>query len=107
LCMRMCMCVCRNNTKTYRASSDLVGLAVVVLVVRRVSIAIHGHDIGEDGSRTVVLVGIEEDAESLKLVSVTENRARLCTLLGEPHGEAIAVEVALSVDLEVDNDLLA
>ena len=94
-------------TRTYRAPSNLVGLAIVVLVVSRVSIAAHGHDIGEDSARAVVLVGIEEDAESLELVSVTENRARLSTLFGEPHGEAVAVEVALSMNLEVDNDLLA
>ena len=92
---------------TYRASSDLVGLAVVVLVVGRVSISVHGHDVGEHGTRAVVLVCVEEEAEALKLVGVAEDVSWLRALLGEPHGEAIAVEVALAVDLELERNLRA
>lgn len=53
---------------TYRAAGHLVGLAVVVLVIRRVSVAVHSHDIGEHGAGAVVLVRVEEDAEALELV---------------------------------------
>jgi hypothetical protein len=31
----------------------------------------------------------------------------LRALLGEPHGKAVAVEVALTMDLELESDLLA
>lgn len=93
--------------RTYRASSDLVGLAIVGLVVCCVSITVHSHDIGKHGTGAVVLVGIEEDAETLELVCMAENISRLRTLLGEPHGEAVAIEIALTVDLEFEYDLLA
>lgn len=92
---------------TYGASSDLIGLAVVVFVVGRVSISVHGHDVGEHGTGAVVLVCVEEEAEALKLVCMTEDVSWLRALLGEPHGEAIAVEIALTVDLELECDLLA
>jgi hypothetical protein len=38
---------------------------------------------------------------------VAEDVAWLCALLGEPHGEAIAVEVALAGDLELEFNLRA
>ncbi len=94
-------------SSTYRASSDLISLAVVVLVVWRVSITVHSHDVGEYGAGTVVLVGIEEEAETLELVCMAEDVSWLRALLGEPHGEAVTVEVALAVDLELEYDLLA
>ena len=92
---------------TYRAASNLVGLAISVLLVRCVPIAVHSHDIGKHSPRTVVLVRIEEDAQALKLVHRTEDWAGCCALLGEPHCEAIAVEIALAVYLEVNQDLVA
>lgn len=95
------------SRESYRASSNLVRLAVVVLVIRCLSIAIHGHDVWEHRARAVVLVRIDEDAEALKLVGVAKYRPRLRALLGEPHGEAVAVEVALAMDLEFNRDLLA
>jgi hypothetical protein len=38
---------------------------------------------------------------------VAEDVARLRALLGEPHGKAVAIEVALATDLELKFDLLA
>ena len=92
---------------THRASSELVRLAVVVLVVDGVAVTLHSHDVGKHCAWAVVLVGIEEKAEALKLVCVTEDVSWLGALLGEPHSEAVAVEIALSVDLELEKDLLA
>ena len=92
---------------SYRAPGDLVRLAVVVLVIGRVAVTAHGHDVGEHSTRAVVLVRVDEEPETLELVGVAKDRPRLRALLGEPHGKAIAVEVALAVDLEFDNDLLA
>jgi hypothetical protein len=96
-----------NISSIYRASSDLISLAVVVLVVWCVSITVHSHDVGEYGAGTVVLVGIEEEAETLELVRMAEDVSWLCALLCEPHGEAVTVKVALAVDLELEYDLLA
>ena len=95
-----------DATDTYRATSDLIGLAVVVLVVWRVSITVHGHDVWEHGTGAVVLVGIEEETEALELVGMAEDVSWLRALLGEPHGKAITIEVSLSVDLELECDLL-
>jgi hypothetical protein len=92
---------------TYRASGDLVCLAVIVLIVDSLSVAIHGHNVGEHSAWSVVLVRVEEDTETLELVRVAEYIAGLCALLGEPHGETITVEVALAMDLELKENLLA
>jgi hypothetical protein len=91
----------------YRATSDFVRLAVVVLIIHGRPIAIHSHDIGENSSWSVVLIRVEEETESLELVGVAKDIARLCALLGEPHGEAVAIEIALAMDLELEFDLLA
>jgi hypothetical protein len=92
---------------THRASSEFVRLAVVVLIIRRVAVTLHSHNVRKHSAWAVVLVGIEEEAEALELVCVTEDVSWLRALLGEPHCEAVAVEVALSVDLELESDLLA
>jgi len=38
---------------------------------------------------------------------VPKDVSRLRTLLGEPHGEAIAIEITLAMDLEFEDDLVA
>jgi hypothetical protein len=38
---------------------------------------------------------------------VAKDGSWLRALLGEPHGEAVAVEIALAMDLEFDRNLLA
>jgi hypothetical protein len=38
---------------------------------------------------------------------VAKDIAGLRALLGEPHGEAIAVEITLAMDLELEDDLVA
>lgn len=76
------------------------------LVVGGLPITHHGHDVGERSTGAVVLVGIEEDAQTLKVVRRAEDGTLRRALLGEPHGEPIAVQVAGAVDLELDLDLL-
>ena len=90
---------------SYRAPSELVCLAVVVLVIRCLSITVHSHDVGEYGAWTIVLVCIKEHAEAFEVVGRAKDIARGRALLGEPHGKAVAVEVALAGDLEIDEDL--
>ena len=53
----------------------------------------------------MVLVGIDEDPESLEFVCVAENRAWRSTLLSDPYGHAIAVEVPYAMDFEFDFNL--
>lgn len=75
------------------------------LVVGSLAIAHHGHDVGERSAGTVVLVRVKEDTQTLKVIRRTEDRALGGALLGEPHGEAIAVQVAGTFDLEFNLDL--
>lgn len=75
------------------------------LVVGSLAVAHHGHDVGERSAGTVVLVRIEEDTQTLEVVRRTEDRTLSGALLGEPHGETIAVQVAGPFDLEFNLDL--
>lgn len=88
-----------------RAAHELALLAVVGLVVHLLAVADDCHDVGEDGSGAVVLVGIDEDAEALELVYGAKDRTGHCSLLGEPHGKAVSVQVTFAVELEFDFDL--
>lgn len=87
-----------------RAASQLRLLAVVVLVVGLLSVSKHGHDVGEDDAGPVVLVRVDEDTQALKLVGVAKDGSELASLLGDPHGEAVAVELVLAMDLELNLD---
>ena len=91
--------------KTYGASGQFVILAIMVLVVGGLAIPVHGHDIRKHGSGSIVLIRIEEDAETLEFVLRAEDGALVGALLGEPHGEAVAVEGVLAMDLEFEFDL--
>lgn len=84
------------SNATSRATCQLRLLTIVVLVVGSVSVAKHGHDVGEDNTRAVVLVRVDKDSEAFESISRAKDRAHLTTLLGDPHGEAIAVELVLS-----------
>lgn len=94
----------RVSDSTCRAACQFRVLAVVGLVVWCLSVAEHGHDIGEDDARSIVLVRVHEDAETLKVVRVPKNIALHATLAGHPHSEAIAVQLVLARDLEFNFD---
>lgn len=85
-----------------RATSQLRLLAIVVLVVARLSVSVHGHDVGEDNARSVVLVCVDKDAQAFEFIRMAKDGTDLASLLGDPHGEAIAVELILAVNLEFD-----
>lgn len=89
----------------HRASSQFVRFAVVGFIVSGLAVAKHTHDIGEDDTRSVVLIGIEENAQALKLVLHAENVALLGPILGDPHGKAIAKEASLAIYAEFELDL--
>ncbi|KAI6755059.1 hypothetical protein HG531_004165 [Fusarium graminearum] len=79
-----------------RAASELSVLSVVGLVVRGLAITIHGHNIGEDDTGTVVLVGINEDSEALEVVGSAKDSSLLRTLAGNPHSKTVAIELVLA-----------
>lgn len=87
-----------------RAAGQLRLLAIVVLVVARLSVSKHGHDIGEDNTRSVVLVCVDKDAQAFEFIRMAKDGTELASLLRDPHGEAIAVELVLAVDLEFNLD---
>lgn len=80
--------------------------AVCVLVVAFLPVAYHRHDIGKHRAWPVVLVCVEEYAQSFKLVHRPKHLALLGALFGHPHGHAIGVEVAFAVDFEFKLDLM-
>lgn len=97
--------LCRNagvSDSAGRAARKLVALSISVLVVCRVSVTNHGHDVGEDHARAVVLVGIEEETQTLKFVGVAKYRANIVAPFSHPHGEAVTVKLVLAVYLKLD-----
>lgn len=90
---------------TYGTPSQLIGLAIVRLVVARLAIAHHGHNVGERRAGAVVLVRVEEDAQTFKVIRGPKDRALRRALLGEPHGKPITVQIPLAMDIELDFDL--
>ena len=94
----------RVTHATGRAAGELVCLTVVALVVLGLAVADHGHDVGEDDAGTVVLVGVEEDAQALELVPHAEYRSFLHAGLCNPESHAITKESAGAMDLEFELD---
>jgi len=88
----------------YRTASKLIGLAVMSLIIRRMSIPQHSHDIGKHHSRAIVLVRVEENTQTLKVILVAKHWTLLSAVGSHPHGEAIAEEVSLAIDVELDFD---
>ena len=77
----------------------------MLFVVRNGGIPHHGHHVGENNTRPLILVGIYEHAQTLELVCGAEDWASCTPLLGEPDGHAVTVEVALAMNLEFNFDL--
>lgn len=88
-----------------RAARQLRVLAVVVLVVVLVAVAVHRHDVGEHHARAVVLVRVDKDAQAVEAVTAAKDGPHLTALAGDPHGEAVAEQLVLARDPELDLDL--
>ena len=86
------------------AAGELVGFAVVALVVLCLAVADHGHDVREHHARPVVLVRVEEDAEAFELVSHAEHGAFFRAGLCHPDRHAVAEQSARAMDLELELD---
>lgn len=91
--------------RTYGTPSQLVGLAIVRLVVARLAIAHHGHYVGEGRAGAVILVRVEEDTQTFKVIRGPKDGALRRALLGEPHGKPVTVQISLAMDIELDLDL--
>lgn len=77
------------------------------LVVRGLAVTHHGHNIWKRHAGTVVLVGIEENTQTLELVRGSKHGALGTALLGEPEGETITMQVTAAMDLELELNLEA
>lgn len=86
------------------AARELGALSVMIMVVTGLAVSQHGRDVGEHNSRTVVLIGVEEDSKTLEFVNRAENGTGKGALLRDPHGEAVAVEMVVAVDFEFPFD---
>ena len=76
----------------------------MALVIGSVAITKHSHNIREHNTRSVVLVRVEKDTQSLELVLVSKHRTLLCSIGGHPHGKTVTEEVALAIDVEFNLD---
>lgn len=90
----------------YRTASQFIRFAVVRLIIRRLPITHHSHNVGESDTGAIVLVSVKEDTQTLESIRRSKDRALRCALLGEPQREAIPVEVSGTVNLKLDLDLL-
>lgn len=88
-----------------RAARQLRVLAVVVLVVELGAVAVHRHDVREHHARSVVLVRVDKHAQAVKLVAAAKDGPHLAALARDPHGEAVAKQLVLARNLELDLDL--
>lgn len=75
------------------------------LIIRRMPIAQHSHDIGKHDTRAVVLVGIKENTQPLEFILVAKHGALLSAIGSHPHGESVAKQVSLAIDVEFDFNL--
>lgn len=64
------------------------------LVVWGLAVTQHSHHIWERGTRSVVLVGVEKDAESFKVVRKAKDRARRGALFGKPERKSVSMQMA-------------
>ena len=77
-----------------RASSQLVGLSVMLLVVASLTVAHHSHDVRERSTGAIVLISIEEDSQPFESICRSEDGTWCGTVLGEPQRKSVAMEVA-------------
>ena len=78
----------------------------MILIVAYGGVTHHGHDIREYDARSVVFIGVDEDAKAVEFVYGAEDGTGGGALLGEPDGHAVAVEVSRTVNFELNFDLL-
>ena len=95
----------REEGNTYRTASKFIGLAIMSLIIRRMSIPQHSHHIRKHHSRAIILVRVKENTQPLKFILVAKHGALLGAIGGHPHGEYIAKEVSLAIDVELDFNL--
>lgn len=77
----------------------------MIIIVARLAITHHSHDIRECHTGTVILIRIEENPQSFELIRRPKHGTLCSTLFGEPERESVAVQMARSVNLELNFDL--
>lgn len=91
--------------ETYGAATQFGPCAVVVFIVCFGAVSEHGRDVREHGPWAMVLIRVDEDSKAFEIVFMAEDLAGCCAAFGYPYGHAIAVEVALAMNLEFDLNL--
>lgn len=76
------------------------------LVIASLTIPHHSHDVRKSNPRTIILVSVKEDTETLESIRGTENGTLRGTLLGEPQGKTVTVQITGSMNLELKLDLV-
>ena len=89
----------------YRTAGKLLVLAIVILVIGRLTISYHGHHIRECYPWPVVFVCVKEDSEPFEFIHRTKYRPPCRSLLGDPQCHSIAMKVPFTVYLEFKLDL--
>lgn len=95
------LCIPQSSRRT---SGQLVGFPIRLPIVRRLSVSIHGHDIGEDHAGSVVFVGIEENGETFELVLHAKHRSHLCPIFRDPYGHAVSEQTSCTMNFELELD---
>lgn len=95
-----------KEKSTYRTTGDLIRLSIMRLVIASLTIPHHSHDVRKSNPRTIILVSVKEDTETLESIRGTENGTLRGTLLGEPQGKTVTVQITGSMNLELKLDLV-
>lgn len=90
----------RRLRKTYRATSQLICLSIIGLIIYGIAVTHHGHYVREYCPRPVVLVGVEEHAKSFEFVRKPKHWPWRGTLFGQPQREPVTEQIALATNLE-------
>ena len=64
----------------------------------------HSHDIREYNTGSIVLIRVEEDAETFEFVHGAEDGTGGGTILGDPEGETVAVQMTVAMYTEFEFD---
>lgn len=72
------------------------------MIVARLAVSQHGHNVRKRCPRAIVLVGINENPKALESICGPEDGALDTALLRQPNSHTIAVEVVGAMDLKLD-----
>ena len=72
----------------------------MIFVVRHRAIAKHSHDIWKYRSRSLILVCVDEYAQTVEVVGVAKDLSWLRSLFRKPYRHPISMQVPVTMDFE-------